>query len=244
MTTDSQDAKRRPPVIRAEGLVKQYRIGRNVIDALHDVDLTVEAGEFVAVLGPSGSGKSTLLNLLGCLDTPSRGRYFLDGLLVSRLTRDQQALIRNRRIGFIFQSFNLLPRANSLKNVMLPLPYAGITGNRAEQLARRALDQVGLADRAQHRPSELSGGQQQRVAIARALVNQPSLLLADEPTGNLDTTTGQEILRNLQALNDHGMTILLVTHDPDIAALCRRRVTFQDGRLIEDVRTDVQLGMA
>ena len=232
------DGKRRPPVIRAEGLAKQYRVGRNVINALHDVDLTVEPGEFVAVLGPSGSGKSTLLNLLGCLDTPSRGRYWLDGLLVSRLTRDQQALIRNRKIGFVFQTFNLLPRANSLRNVMLPLPYAGITGKRAEQLARFALDPVGLADRAQHRPAELSGGQQQRVAIARALVNRPSLVLADEPTGNLDTATGQEVLRTLQALNERGVTIVMVTHDPEIAAFCRRRVTFQDGQLIEDVRAE------
>ena len=240
MTTDNAPGggNRRPSVIRAEGLSKQYRVGRNVINALRDVDLTVEPGEFVAVLGPSGSGKSTLLNLLGCLDTPSRGRYWLDGLLVSRLTRDQQAVMRNRKIGFVFQSFNLLPRANSLKNVMLPLPYAGVTGKRAQQLARAALDEVGLADRAQHRPAELSGGQQQRVAIARALVNRPSLLLADEPTGNLDTATGQEILRSLQALNDRGMTILLVTHDPEIAAFCRRRVTFQDGQLIEDLRME------
>jgi len=236
--SEPESIRRRSPVIRAEGLTKQYRVGRNVVHALQDVDLTVEAGEFVAILGPSGSGKSTLLNLLGCLDTPSQGRYWLDGLLVSRLTRDQRALIRNRKIGFVFQSFNLLPRANSLKNVMLPLPYAGIVGKRAEHLARGALEQVGLSDRAEHRPMELSGGQQQRVAIARALVNQPSLLLADEPTGNLDAATGLEILTTLETLNERGVTVLLVTHDPDIAAVCRRRISFRDGTLIEDRRTD------
>jgi putative ABC transport system ATP-binding protein len=225
---------KRPPVIRAEGLTKDYRMGRNIVHALHDVDLTIQPGEFVAVLGSSGSGKSTLLNLVGCLDTPTQGRYWLDGLLVSKLTRDQRALIRNRKLGFVFQSFNLLPRASSLKNVMLPLLYGGIVGKPAERLAQAALEQVGLADRAQHRPAELSGGQQQRVAIARALVNKPSLLLADEPTGNLDIRTGLEVMKILQSLNGQGMTILLVTHQPDIAAFCRRMVQFQDGRLVQD----------
>jgi putative ABC transport system ATP-binding protein len=231
-----------PPVIRAEGLRKDYCVGRGIVHALLDVDLEVQRGEFVAVLGPSGSGKSTLMNLLGCLDTPTQGRYWLEGILVSRLSRDQRALIRNRKIGFVFQSFNLLPRATSLKNVMLPLLYAGIAGKRAEQMAQHALERVGLSDRAHHRPAELSGGQQQRVVIARALVNQPSLLLADEPTGNLDVGTSHEILQTLQALNAAGMTILLVTHETDIAAFCRRTVTFQDGRLIEDRQTPIPTG--
>jgi putative ABC transport system ATP-binding protein len=209
-------------------------MGRNIVHALHAVDLTIQPGEFVAVLGTSGSGKSTLLNLVGCLDTPTQGRYWLDGLLVSKLTRDQRALIRNRKLGFVFQSFNLLARASSLKNVMLPLLYAGIVGKPAERLARAALEQVGLADRAQHRPAELSGGQQQRVAIARALVNTPSLLLADEPTGNLDVRTSLEVMEILQSLNEQGMTILLVTHQPNIAAFCRRMVQFEDGRLVQD----------
>jgi putative ABC transport system ATP-binding protein len=223
-----------PPVIRAEGLTKDYRMGRNVVHALQDVDLTIQPGELVAVLGTSGSGKSTLLNLVGCLDTPTQGRYWLDGVLVSRLTRDQRALIRNRKLGFVFQSFNLMARASSLKNVMLPLQYAGIVGKPAERIAREALEQVGLADRAKHRPTELSGGQQQRVAVARALVNKPSLLLADEPTGNLDVRTGLEVMNILQSLNEQGMTILLVTHQPDIATFCRRMVQFQDGRLVQD----------
>ncbi len=224
----------RPAVIRAEGLSKDYRVGRNVVHALRNVDLTVQRGELVAVVGASGSGKSTLLNLLGCLDTPSQGRYWLDGVLASRLSRDQRALVRNRKLGFVFQSFNLLPRATSLKNVMLPPLYAGIVGKRAERLAYEALRQVGLGDRAQYRPPELSGGQQQRVAIARALVNRPSLLLADEPTGNLDARTGEEVLGTLQSLNDRGMTVVLVTHDAAIAAFCRRIVTVQDGQIIAD----------
>ena len=226
-----------PPIIRAEGLRKDYRIGRGIVHALQDVDLEVQRGDFVAVLGPSGSGKSTLMALLGCLDTPTQGRYWLEGVLVSRLSRDQRALVRNRKIGFVFQSFNLLPRLSSLRNVVLPLLYAGVTGKRAERMAHVALERIGLADRAHHRPTELSGGQQQRVAIARALVNQPSLLLADEPTGNLDVGTSQEILHTLQTLNEAGMTILLVTHEPDIAAFCRRTVTFRDGRLIADWQT-------
>jgi putative ABC transport system ATP-binding protein len=215
-------------------LAKNYRVGRAVVHALHGVDMVVQPGEFVAVLGPSGSGKSTLMNLLGCLDTPARGRYWLDGVLVSTLSRDQRAAVRNRKIGFVFQSFNLLPRATALKNVMLPLLYAGISGKPAEQLARAAMERVGLADRANHRPSELSGGQQQRVAIARALVNRPALLLADEPTGNLDARTGLDVMASIQSLNDRGMTVLLVTHEPDIAAFCRRTITFQDGSLVHD----------
>ena len=226
--------KERPAVIRAEGLSKDYQVGRNVVHALRNLHLIAQRGELVAIVGASGSGKSTLLNLLGCLDTPSQGRYWLDGVLVSRLSRDQRALVRNRKLGFVFQSFNLLPRATSLKNVMLPLLYAGITGKQAERLAYEALAQVHLGDRAQHRPLELSGGQQQRVAIARALVNRPSLLLADEPTGNLDARTGEEVLSTLQSLNDRGMTIVLVTHDPAVAAFCRRIVTVQDGQIVAD----------
>ena len=231
----SSPSEQRPPVIRAEGLSKDYRVGRNVVHALRNVDLSVERGEFVAIVGASGSGKSTLMNLLGCLDTPTEGRYRLDGALVSRLSRDQRALVRNRKLGFVFQSFNLLPRATSLKNVMLPLLYAGIVGKPAERLAYEALNQVGLGDRARHRPLELSGGQQQRVAIARALVNRPSLLLADEPTGNLDARTSQEVIATLQALNANGMSIVLVTHDAAIAAFSRRIVTVQDGQLVSDV---------
>jgi putative ABC transport system ATP-binding protein len=224
------------PVIRAEGLSRMYRVGRNIVRALRDVDLIVKPGELVAILGQSGSGKTTLMNMLGCLDTPTQGRYWLDGLQVSQLSRDQRALVRNRKIGFVFQAFNLLPRANALKNVMLPLQYGGVTGKPAERRARAALQQVGLAERADHRPDQLSGGQQQRVAIARALVNQPSLLLADEPTGNLDTRTSLEIMEMLQALNGRGMTILLVTHEADIAAFCRRTIAFEDGRLVDDRR--------
>jgi putative ABC transport system ATP-binding protein len=226
------------PLIRVEGLTRQYRVGSNIIHALNGIELSLERGELVAALGPSGSGKSTFMNLIGLLDTPTNGQYWLDGRPVASLTPDQRAFVRNRTVGFVFQSFNLLTRANALKNVQLPLVYAGLGGRAAEDRARRALEAVGLADRADHRPAQLSGGQQQRVAIARALVTGPALVLADEPTGNLDSRTSLEILALFQALNDAGLTIVLVTHEPDIARLCRRQITFQDGRIVGDTRLD------
>jgi putative ABC transport system ATP-binding protein len=225
----------REPVIRVEGLTKTYRMGDNVVRALRGVDLTVQPGEFVAVMGPSGSGKSTFMNLIGCLDRPSDGQYWLDGSPVRELARDQLAAIRNRKIGFIFQGFNLLPRQTALGNVMLPMLYAGISAHKRRERAMHALALVHLADRAGHTPSELSGGQQQRVAIARSLVNDPALILADEPTGNLDSRTSVEVLAILQDLNAAGITLVLVTHEPDIAAYCSRNVTFRDGLVVRDV---------
>jgi putative ABC transport system ATP-binding protein len=206
------------------------------VPALRGVTFAVNAGEFVAVMGASGSGKSTLMNLIGCLDKPSSGEYWLAGTPVSTLTSDQLADIRNRRIGFVFQGFNLLSRASAVKNVALPMMYAGLSSAERERRARRALELVGLASRASHTPLQLSGGQQQRVAIARALVNRPALLLADEPTGNLDSRTSLEIMAVLQTLNQHGITILLVTHEADIAAYAKRQITFRDGRVLSDER--------
>jgi putative ABC transport system ATP-binding protein len=223
------------PIIRVEGLSKQYRMGSNVVWALRGVDLEVWPGEFVAVMGPSGSGKSAFMNVVGALDRPTGGRYWLDGALVSDLSRDQLAAIRNRKIGFIFQGFNLLPRQTALGNVMLPMLYAGLNGQQRRLRAQEALRLVGLGDRGHHRPSELSGGQQQRVAIARSLVNDPALILADEPTGNLDSRTSVEVMAILQELNAAGITIVLVTHEPDIAAYCGRNVTFRDGLVVRDV---------
>ena len=222
------------PVIAIRDLKKTYFLGQTRVRALRGVTLEVYPGEFVAVMGPSGSGKSTLMNLIGCLDRPTSGEYWLTGKAVSRMSADELADIRNRRIGFVFQGFNLLPRATALKNVMLPLLYAG--HSRGEQLrrARKTLQLVGLGARTHHMPSQLSGGQQQRVAIARALVNDPSLLLADEPTGNLDSSTSLEIMAVLQALNQRGLTILLVTHNAEIAAYARRQVVFRDGRIVQD----------
>jgi putative ABC transport system ATP-binding protein len=223
------------PVISVRDLTKTYRLGRGTyVRALRGVSLDVYPGEFVAVMGPSGSGKSTFMNLIGCLDRPTSGEYWLGGRLVSKLSNDELAGIRNRMIGFVFQGFNLLGRADALHNVALPMVYAGLPRREREIRARKLLQLVGLGSRMHHKPSELSGGQQQRVAIARALVNGPSLLLADEPTGNLDSRTSVEIMAVLQALNDQGLTIVLVTHEPDIAAYARRQVGFRDGRLVRD----------
>ncbi len=222
------------PVIAVRNLTKTYHMGHTRVRALRGVSLDIHRGEFVAIMGPSGSGKSTFMNLLGCLDRPSSGDYMLMGQLVSRMTADQLADVRNWRIGFVFQGFNLLPRATALKNVALPLVYRGMPNEEQERRARRVLDVVGLRARANHKPAELSGGQQQRVAIARALVTGPSLLLADEPTGNLDSRTSVEIMAVLQALNARGLTVVLVTHEHDIAAYARRQVVFRDGRVVHD----------
>jgi putative ABC transport system ATP-binding protein len=223
------------PLIETEGLQRDYSVGGVIIRALDGVSLTIERGEFVAVMGPSGSGKSTLLNLLGCLDTPTAGHYWLDGRGVSRLARDQLAKIRNGEIGFVFQSFNLLPRTTALENVEAPLQYARVPAAARRRRAVERLQELELLDRAQHYPSQLSGGQQQRVAIARALVNKPSLLLADEPTGALDSQTSREIMTILKHLNRReGVTIVLVTHEPEIAAYASRLVTFRDGRVTRD----------
>jgi putative ABC transport system ATP-binding protein len=223
-------------LIRTDRLTKDYRLGPHTVHALRGVSLVIERGEFVAVMGPSGSGKSTFMNILGCLDTPTDGHYFLDGQDAGSLNRDALARIRNSKIGFVFQQFNLLPRTSALENVELPLIYAGQPGRDRRTQARAKLEAVGLGDRALHHPSQLSGGQQQRVAIARALVNDPAVILADEPTGNLDTRTSVEILALLQRLNGDGITIVLVTHEPDIAQYSRRILTFRDGRLLQDER--------
>jgi putative ABC transport system ATP-binding protein len=222
------------PLIMVDHLSKVYAMGPSRVVALREVGLQIASGEFVAIQGPSGSGKSTFMNLLGCLDRPTSGRYWLAGMEVSRLPADIVADVRNRRIGFVFQGFNLLARATALANVAQPLAYAGIPKHERERRALRTLQAVGLEGRAHHRPLQLSGGQQQRVAIARALVNVPSLLLADEPTGNLDSRTAVEIMAVLQQLNAQGLTIVLVTHEPDIAAYTRRRIQFRDGRLVRD----------
>jgi putative ABC transport system ATP-binding protein len=224
-------------LIKIENLWKIYELGDVSVTALAGVSLEIGRGEFTAVMGASGSGKSTLMNLIGCLDRPTRGSYRLDGVDVSTLTSDQRAEIRNQKIGFVFQSFNLIPRTSALENVELPLFYGDLPFTEQLARARQALATVGLADREQHVPNQLSGGQQQRVAIARALVNRPSLVLADEPTGNLDTRTSIEILDVFRQLNrSQGLTVVLVTHEPDIAAYAERVVTFRDGHIISDVR--------
>jgi putative ABC transport system ATP-binding protein len=222
------------PVIHAEDLWRTYQMGAEEILALRGVSFEIQKGEYVAVMGPSGSGKSTLMNLIGCLDTPSKGRYVLRGKVVSEMNDDELAAVRNREIGFVFQTFNLLPRATALHNVELPLVYAGIPKEKRIEQAKHALEMVDLADRMAHKPNELSGGQRQRVAVARALVMNPSILLADEPTGNLDTATGEDIMRLFERLHEQGHTIILVTHEKDIADHARRTISIRDGRIEKD----------
>jgi putative ABC transport system ATP-binding protein len=221
-------------LIRIRDLAREYQMGEERILALQSVTLDIRRNEYVAIMGPSGSGKSTMMNLLGCLDTPSGGEYWLNGQEVSRLSDDQLARVRNREIGFVFQTFNLLPRATALHNVELPLVYAGARGRERRERAAAALARVGLEHRMEHRPNELSGGQRQRVAIARALVNNPSILLADEPTGNLDSATSEEIMRVFGDLHAAGQTVIMVTHEPDIAAHAERVVVLRDGRVESD----------
>ncbi len=228
----------RDAIIVVRQLEREYVMGSETVHALRGVDLTIRRNEFVAIMGPSGSGKSTLMNLIGCLDTPSAGEYWLNGYRVSELGDDQLARIRNKEIGFVFQTFNLLPRATALQNVELPMVYAGVGGKERRAAAQQALGRVGLGDRMSHRPNELSGGQRQRVAIARALVNTPSLILADEPTGNLDSKTSAEILALFEQLHNEGQTILLVTHELDIAAHARRQVHLRDGQVERDFQTE------
>lgn len=221
-------------IVRAEGLGKTYRLGKVEVVALRGIDLTVKEGEFLAIMGASGSGKSTLLNIIGCLDRPTAGRYLLEEVDVSKLSRNELARIRNRKIGFVFQRFNLLPRLSALRNVMLPLLYNRDFRGDPQSRAREVLEAVGLGDRLHHKPAELSGGEQQRVAIARALVNRPSLILADEPTGNLDSRSGEEILSILRDLNAGGVTLILVTHDPSIASYAHRILRLHDGQLVSE----------
>lgn len=222
-------------MIEMRNITKTYEMGKQVVHALRGIDLRIEEGEFLAIMGPSGSGKSTLMNLIGCLDTPSAGTYSLDDVDVSQMSDDEQARIRNRRVGFVFQMFNLLPRTPAIKQVTLPLMYAGVGRRERTRRAEEALTALGLGDRMDHRPDELSGGQQQRVAIARALVTQPSIILADEPTGNLDTTSGDEILEIFKELNArNNITVIFVTHDPEVAACAKRTVWLRDGSIESD----------
>jgi putative ABC transport system ATP-binding protein len=235
---DPQSAirNRNMPLIETRDLWKTYVMGQEEIHALRGVSIEIERGEYVAIMGPSGSGKSTLMNLIGCLDTPTKGSYLLNNKEVAAMNDDELARIRNEEIGFVFQTFNLLPRATALHNVELPLVYGGVTGKVRQDRAREALAKVELTERASHRPNELSGGQRQRVAIARALVNNPSILLADEPTGNLDSKTGNEIMGVFSKLHESGNTIVLVTHEPDIAAFAHRAIHIRDGQVEKDVK--------
>lgn len=221
-------------IINTEKLVRSFEVGTQKIDALKGIDLSVEKGEFISIMGPSGSGKTTLMNIIGCLDTPTSGNYYLNNKLVNNLDDDELARIRNKEIGFVFQSFHLLAKNSALNNVMLPLKYAGTEKNVAEQRAKDVLKQVDLTDRMQHGPSELSGGQQQRVAIARALVNKPSILFADEPTGNLDSKTGEDVINLFKNLNEEGQTIILITHEENIARQSKRIINIKDGLIESD----------
>jgi putative ABC transport system ATP-binding protein len=225
-------------IIHTEHLVRLYKVGDSIVHALDDVSLDIDEGEMVAVMGPSGSGKSTLMNMLGCLDRPTSGKYYLAGEDVSRLADDRLAEIRNRKIGFVFQLFSLIPRTTALENVELPLLYSGRVS--AAREAREALGQIGLADRMYHEPNQLSGGQRQRVAIARALITNPSIILADEPTGNLDTRTSHEVLGLFEELNDKGLTMIIVTHDQDVASSCKRVIKLLDGKVISDLRNGTE----
>lgn len=228
-------------MIKIENLKKTYKNGSISVEALKNINLTVEEGEFVSIMGPSGSGKSTLMNILGCLDKPTEGIYELDGESVQEMNDNQLAMIRNRKIGFIFQSFNLIPRINALKNVELPMIYAGVPAKERKERAMRALERVGLKERMGHNPNELSGGQRQRVAIARSLVNDPAVIFADEPTGNLDTKSGNEVMGIFQQLNAEGVTIIMVTHEPDIAQHTKRMIVCRDGEIIEDTPVKEQI---
>ena len=223
-------------IIKTENLKRSFQVGSEKVEALKGIDLSVEKGEFLSIMGPSGSGKTTLMNIIGCLDTPTSGSYYLNNQLVNDLADDDLALIRNKEIGFVFQSFHLLAKNSALNNVLLPLKYAGIKQDEANLLAKSVLDKVGLSDRINHAPSELSGGQQQRVAIARALVNKPSIVFADEPTGNLDSQTGDDVMELFKELNTQGQTIILITHEEDIAMQSKRIINIKDGLIESDER--------
>ena len=223
-----------PEVIKLENIRRLFGEGDHIVEALRGVSFTISVGEFVAIMGASGSGKSTCMNTLGCLDKPTSGTYWLDGIDTAGMTPDQLAEVRNKKLGFVFQGFNLLPRTTALENVELPLVYAGVPATERHQRAKAALERVGLGERISHTSAQLSGGQQQRVAIARALVNQPAVILADEPTGNLDTTTTHEIMQLFTDLNQQGITIVMITHEPEVAEYASRRITFRDGSIISD----------